>query len=124
MVIFGSPECSWPSAARYHCPATRTLGLDCSGLARWVYRLAYGRDVLGPGNTDQHVRRLTRISAAEARPGDLVFYGKVGGRKVKTHHVGIYVGQGRMINALRTGTEIRIDRLTAVKGFAGYFRYL
>ncbi|WP_371779513.1 C40 family peptidase [Streptosporangium subroseum] len=114
------------------CPATRTRGLDCSGLARWVYQLAYGRDVLGPGNTNDHIRRLTRISAARAQPGDLVFYGKVGtrkfygkvgARKVRTHHVGVYIGDGKMINALRTGTEIRIDPITAVKGFAGYYRF-
>nr|WP_184939073.1 NlpC/P60 family protein [Planomonospora venezuelensis] len=106
------------------CPATRTLGLDCSGLARWVYHLAYGRDVLGPGNTDDHVRRLTRVPAAEARPGDLVFYGTVSRRRVRTHHVGVYIGQGKMINALRTGTEIRVDPLTRLDDFAGYFRYL
>jgi cell wall-associated NlpC family hydrolase len=106
------------------CPATRTRGLDCSGLARWVYHLAYGRDVLGRGNTDDHVKRLKRVPAAAARPGDLVFYGKVGKRNVRTHHVGIYVGRGKMINARRTGTEVRIDRVAAVRGFAGYFRYL
>ncbi|WP_329424707.1 NlpC/P60 family protein [Streptosporangium sp. NBC_01495] len=105
------------------CPVTRTLGLDCSGLARWVYHLAYGRDVLGPGNTDDHVKRLKRIPSAAARPGDLVFYGKVGKRKVRTHHVGIYVGQGKMINARRTGTEVRVDRVAAVDDLAGYFRY-
>ncbi|MFI6454852.1 C40 family peptidase [Streptosporangium amethystogenes] len=105
------------------CPATTTRGLDCSGLVRWVYHLAYGRDVLGPGNTDDHVKRLRKIPAGEARPGDLVFYGEVGTRKVRTHHVGVYVGQGKMINALRTGTEVRIDRVTALGDLAGYFRY-
>ncbi|MBG0821879.1 C40 family peptidase [Planomonospora sp. ID91781] len=106
------------------CPAAGTLGLDCSGLARWVYHLAYGRDVLGPGNTDDHLRRLTRVPAAHARPGDLVFYGEVSRRRVRTHHVGIYVGQGMMINALRTGTEVRTDPVTRIEDFAGYFRYL
>ncbi|MFC7643643.1 C40 family peptidase [Streptosporangium lutulentum] len=124
--------CEGYSGSIRPCPATRTRGLDCSGLARWVYQLAYGRDVLGPGNTNDHVRRLTRISAAMARPGDLVFYGKVGtrpfygkvgARKVRTHHVGVYVGEGKMINALRTGTGIRVDPITAVKGFAGYYRF-
>ncbi|MEV8630479.1 NlpC/P60 family protein [Streptosporangium sp. NPDC051023] len=104
------------------CPATATRGLDCSGLTRWVYRLAYGRDVLGPGNTDDHLRRLRRIPAAVARPGDLVFYGRLG-RHAKTHHVGIYIGGEKMINALRTGTEVRIDPLSAIGDFAGYFRY-
>lgn len=105
------------------CPATTTRGLDCSGLARWVYSLAYGGDVLGPGNTDDHLRRLSRIPASVARPGDLVFYGRLTGR-AKTHHVGIYVGDGKMINALRTGTRVRLDPITTVKDFAGYFRYL
>lgn len=123
-----APGPSYGTCAGYRgairpCPATTTVGLDCSGLARWVYRLAYGRDVLGPGNTNDHVRRLRRIPLALARPGDLVFYGSVGKRRAKTHHVGIYIGRGKMINALRTGTTVRVDRLTAVKGFAGYFRY-
>ncbi|MEV7009347.1 NlpC/P60 family protein [Streptosporangium sp. NPDC051022] len=122
-----APGPSLGTCAGYHgaitpCPAADTRGLDCSGLTRWVYRLAYGRDVLGPGNTNDHLRRLTRIPAAAARPGDLVFYGEIG-KRVKTHHVGIYIGQGRMINALRTGTRVRTDPLTAVKDFAGYFRY-
>ncbi|WP_344862030.1 C40 family peptidase [Planomonospora alba] len=105
------------------CPAATTVGLDCSGLARWVYHLAHGRDVLGPGNTDDHLRRLTRVPASRARPGDLVFYGEIGERRVRTHHVGVYIGDGRMINALRTGTEVRIDPITRVEDFAGYFRY-
>ncbi|MER5627170.1 NlpC/P60 family protein [Streptosporangium sp. NPDC002544] len=115
--------CQGYTGAIRPCPATRTLGLDCSGLTRWVYHLAYGRDVLGPGNTDDHVKRLKRIPAAVARPGDLVFYGKIGKRRVSTHHVGVYVGQGKMINARRTGTEVRIDRVAALDDLVGYFRY-
>lgn len=115
--------CQGYTGAIQPCPATQTLGLDCSGLTRWVYHLAYGRDVLGPGNTDDHVKRLKRIPAAVARPGDLVFYGKIGKRKVSTHHVGVYVGRGKMINARRTGTEVRIDRVAALDDLVGYFRY-
>ncbi len=105
------------------CPAESTVGLDCSGLARWVYRMAFGRDVLGPGNTDDHIRRLRRVPEHLARPGDLVFFGTAKRRKLRTNHVGIFVGDGKMINALRTGTRVRVDRLGAVKGFIGYFRY-
>lgn len=104
------------------CPAHRTVGLDCSGLVRWIYHLAYGRDVLGNGTTDDQLRKLRRIHAEAARPGDLVYYGKVSRKKVKTTHVGVYVGNGKMINALRTGTWVRLDRLDAVDGFAGFFR--
>ncbi|WP_308249668.1 C40 family peptidase [Sphaerisporangium fuscum] len=105
------------------CPAATTRGLDCSGLARWVYQLAYQDDVLGDGTTDDHVRRLRRIPPAAARPGDLVFYGKVRKRTLRTHHVGIYIGHGKMINALRTGTTIRTDKVTILPDLAGYYRY-
>ncbi|RJL30540.1 C40 family peptidase [Bailinhaonella thermotolerans] len=104
------------------CPAERTRGLDCSGLTRWVYHLAHGRDVLGPGNTNDHLARLRRVPADEAVPGDLVFYGQVTPRR-RTHHVGVYIGGGRMINALKTGTVVRVDPITAVKGLAGFYRY-
>ncbi|MEU7004788.1 NlpC/P60 family protein [Nonomuraea sp. NPDC046570] len=102
------------------CPAARTRGLDCSGLARWVYALAHGRDVLGPGNTDDHVRKMRRVK--NARPGDLVFYGKIKKKRLRTHHVGIYLGNGKMMNAPETGAVVRVDDVDRLKDFAGYFR--
>ncbi|MEW9553968.1 C40 family peptidase [Nonomuraea sp. NPDC050783] len=104
------------------CPAARTRGLDCSGFTRWVYAMAYGTDVLGPGNTDDHVRRLRRVRTAPL-PGDLVFFGTVAGRTVRTHHVGVYLGGGRMMNAPETGARVRVDRVSRLKDFAGYYRY-
>ncbi|MEU9886640.1 NlpC/P60 family protein [Sphaerisporangium sp. NPDC051011] len=123
-----SPGPSLGTCQGYHgsirpCPADTTVGLDCSGLARWVYHLAYKQDVLGGGTTDDHIQRMRRIPAKAARPGDLVFYGKVRKRTVRTHHVGIYIGGGKMINALRTGTTIRTDRVTVLPDLAGYYRY-
>ncbi|UBU14027.1 C40 family peptidase [Nonomuraea gerenzanensis] len=103
------------------CPAARTRGLDCSGFARWVYALAHGQDVLGPGNTDDHVRRMRRVSSP--RPGDLVFFGKITKRSVRTHHVGVYLGGGKMMNAPETGAVVRVDEIGRKKGFAGFYRY-
>ncbi|MEV0386249.1 NlpC/P60 family protein [Nonomuraea sp. NPDC050643] len=102
------------------CPAARTRGLDCSGFTRWVYALAHGEDVLGPGNTDDHVRKMRRVKSA--RPGDLVFFGKITKRSVRTHHVGVYLGDGKMMNAPETGAVVRIDDI-AKKDFAGFYRY-
>ncbi|MFI7637285.1 C40 family peptidase [Nonomuraea sp. NPDC049400] len=102
------------------CPATRTRGLDCSGFARWVYALAHGSDVLGPGNTNDHVRRMRRVSAA--MPGDLVFFGKKTKTGVKTHHVGIYLGGGKMMDAPETGAVVRVDDIAWRKDFAGFYR--
>ncbi|WP_327586023.1 C40 family peptidase [Nonomuraea sp. NBC_00507] len=104
------------------CPAAKTRGLDCSGFARWVYALAHGEDVLGPGNTNDHVRRMRRVDAAPV-PGDLVFFGKITKKTVKTHHVGIYLGQGKMMNAPETGAVVRIDDISRVKDFAGFYRF-
>lgn len=100
------------------CPAARTRGLDCSGLTRWVYALAHGADVLGPGNTDDHLRRMRRVKAAV--PGDLVFFGK---NRKRTSHVGIYLGEGKMMNAPETGAVVRVDDIDRVKGFLGFYRY-
>lgn len=102
------------------CPAADTEGLDCSGFTRWVYALAHGADVLGPGNTDDHVRKMRRVRSA--LPGDLVFFGEVKGERVRTHHVGVYLGDGKMVNAPETGAVVRVDRIDRVKGFAGFFR--
>ncbi|MCT9931929.1 NlpC/P60 family protein [Planotetraspora sp. A-T 1434] len=99
------------------CPAEKTRGLDCSGFTRWVYRQAFGDDVLGRGNTDDHIRRLRRVEVPQA--GDLVFYGTDN----KTHHVGVYVGGGKMINAFATGTRIRMDDVTVLKDLVGYYHY-
>ncbi len=118
----GSPGPSTGTCRGYQgkikpCPATRTRGLDCSGFTRWVYALALGNDVLGPGNTDDHLRRLRRVSPA--RPGDLVFFGKPG----RTHHVGIYLGNGMMMNAPETGAKVRVDGIAPRKDLVGFFRY-
>ncbi|MGW4791261.1 C40 family peptidase [Nonomuraea sp. NPDC004297] len=103
------------------CPAATTRGLDCSGFTRWVYALAHGADVLGPGNTDAHVRRMRRVSSPE--PGDLAFFGKITKRTVRTHHVGVYLGDGKMMNAPETGAVVRIDEIARKKDFAGFYRY-
>ncbi|MEV6057662.1 hypothetical protein [Streptomyces sp. NPDC052107] len=41
------------------------------------------------------------------------------GRDVTIYHDGIYVGGGRMINAARPGTAVRLDSVDAMSGFAG-----
>jgi hypothetical protein len=98
------------------CKASSTFGVDCSGLTRWVYAIAYGSDVLGAVNTNGQIARLRRVSTPQ--PGDLVFFGTT---SANTHHVGIYVGNGKMINAARTDTVIRQDTLH--RDLVGYYRY-
>jgi cell wall-associated NlpC family hydrolase len=102
------------------CPADHTTGVDCSGFTRWVYALAYGRDVLGSGNTNNQVGNRHMHKTKHPKAGDLVFYGS---SKTNTHHVGVYIGHGKMIDALRTGTDIETDSVHAVSDLLGYYHY-
>jgi len=100
-------------------PDPSGIGLDCSGFSRWVYDLAYGRDVLGAGNTNNQVAEMTQVSSPVA--GDLVFFGVNAGN---TDHVGVYIGGGNMINAAETGTQV--DTVPVSDGpdsLVGYYQY-
>ena len=44
-------------------------------------------------------------SLAQAQPGDLVFYGS------PASHVGIYIGNGKMIDAPEAGATVRVDQV-------------
>jgi NlpC/P60 family len=109
--------CSGYTGSIKPCPASSTTGTDCSGFARWVYSLAYGHDVLGGGNTNEELSRMNKVSAPI--PGDLVFYGK---STSDTHHVGIYIGNGKMIDALKTGTHVEVDNVSVMSDLLGYWQ--
>jgi hypothetical protein len=65
-----------------------TVGLDCSGFTRWVYYLAYGKDVLGDGENNSQREHPGVTEVDKPSLGDLVFYGPDG----STHHTAIYIG--------------------------------
>jgi cell wall-associated NlpC family hydrolase len=81
-------------------------GLDCSGMVSYVYRQAAGLKVTG--SAADIARQGRSISRAELRPGDLVFFNTM---NRAFSHVGIYIGDGRFINAPSTNGKVRIDRL-------------
>ncbi len=109
--------CNWYTGPQ-PCRANVTFGVDCSGFARWVYHLAYGRDVLGGENTNGQLRKLTKSTTG--RPGDLVFYGR---STSDTRHVAVFIGDGKIINALRTGTVIRVDSIDVSRDrLPGFYR--
>ncbi len=110
--------CSGYTGSVQPCPAERTVGVDCSGLTRWVHQVVFGRDVLGRGNTNMQLALMRKVSTP--LPGDLVFFGS---GPSATTHVGIYIGDGRMINAARTGTNVRTDTVASRSGLVGYYRF-
>ncbi|QPL05641.1 MULTISPECIES: C40 family peptidase [Actinomyces] len=67
-------------------------GWDCSGFVQYVYAQA---GIALPRTSYDQGAAGTLVSAAEAQPGDIVYYG---------YHVGIYVGDGMMVDAGNPGT--------------------
>ncbi|GAB76962.1 C40 family peptidase, partial [Austwickia chelonae] len=66
-------------------------GYDCSGLTKMAWAQA---GVRLTHQTNYQWAETARVPLNRAQPGDLIFYGKIGG---DIHHVGLYLGGGRMI---------------------------
>ena len=81
-------------------------GFDCSGLVAHVFREAYG--IRLPQNARAQSEYGVRVSLAELRAGDLVFYNTL---NRPFSHVGIYLGDGRFVHAPKTGAQVRVEPL-------------
>jgi hypothetical protein len=79
---------------------------DCSGLVQY----ALGLVGISAPRTSQEQQRWA-IPVTTPRPGDLVFYGS------PAYHVGVYIGNGRMINAPEPGTTVRVDPVGQPTGY-------
>jgi len=78
---------------------------DCSGLTMMAWR-AGGKSL--PHWSVAQFQQSTRISAGQVRPGDLVFWGSSSGT---IHHVAMYIGNGQIIHAPRTGQPVQINSM-------------
>ena len=74
-----------------------TNGIDCSGFTMQVYA-RYGVGL--PHHAASQPAYGNRISASEAKPGDLFFYGS--GSSIS--HVGIYIGNYKVVHASNSDT--------------------
>jgi cell wall-associated NlpC family hydrolase len=83
-----------------------STGLDCSGLTQLVYK-NLGIDL--PRTASQQATSGQAVaSLADARPGDLVFFDYSSSRP-GVDHVGIYVGNGKMIAAPQPGEAVKVQ---------------
>ncbi|WP_369185622.1 C40 family peptidase [Streptomyces sp. Y1] len=101
------------------CLGETTVGFDCSGLALhcW-YRASHGTVELGHYTVAQY-HRAAPVERDALAPGDLLFFSRP---DAPLHHVGIFVGDGAMIHAERTGTLVaRVERVLEVPRWAGEF---
>ena len=78
-----------------------TNGVDCSGFTMQIYA-QYG--IYLPHSSRAQAGYGRSISASEAQPGDLFFYGSGG-----ISHVAIYMGGGQIVHASSARTGIKIS---------------
>ena len=76
---------------------TTTAGFDCSGMVQAAYAAA---GISIPRVSWDQGAAGIEVSASEALPGDIVYYG---------WHVGIYIGNGQMIHAPEEGDVVKIS---------------
>ena len=73
---------------------------DCSGLVKWAYAQV---GINLPHYTVSQWNMGEHISKSQLEPGDLVFFFPT------IEHVGIYVGDGLMLDAPQTGQVVQIQ---------------
>lgn len=93
-------------------------GWDCSGLVRWTYEQM--------GVTLEHsATKQMRSGKVVKNPviGDIVAFYYPGSKS--SFHVGIYVGNGKMIHAYRPGVVTRVESVAGIaKGNHAKYKYV
>ena len=112
-------EASKFTGLQYLWAGTSGFGYDCSGFTYSLYH-AWGQSL--SRDADQQAVHGTPVAQASLQPGDLVFYresatGPIG-------HVGMYIGNGNMIDSPQTGVPVRIEPVSSYPYYAGARRYL
>ena len=79
---------------------------DCSGLTMGAWERA---GVQLPHYSVAQYEQVRHIDEDELRPGDLIFWAVNPDDPGTIHHVAMYLGNGRMIHAPRTGKPVQID---------------
>ena len=88
---------------RYVAAASGPSSFDCSGLTMQAWRQA---GVSLPHYSRSQYSTTRRVPLSQAQPGDLVFYFGRG-----THHVGLYMGNGKMVHAANPSSGVIITNV-------------
>jgi cell wall-associated NlpC family hydrolase len=86
--------------------ATGPDAFDCSGLTQWSYAHA---GINLPRTAAEQWYSGPHPSLAQLEPGDLLFWALNTSDPATIHHVTIYIGDGLMIAAPHTGTNVQIQ---------------
>lgn len=84
----------------YRWGAAGPDAFDCSGLTLYAWR-AGGVEL--PHNSGRQAGVTRSVAREHILPGDLVFFGD------PIHHVAIYIGDGKVVDAPRSGYDVKVD---------------
>jgi cell wall-associated NlpC family hydrolase len=90
--------------------ASPKTGFDCSGLVKYVFA-QLGVTLPHFAAAQYYSPYAVWVSPSRLKPGDLVFFTGSDGTRKAPGHVGIYVGDGYLIDAPHTGAFVQVDRL-------------
>ena len=90
-----------------------TVGFDCSSFVQYAFARV---GVMLPRTTYAQINCGTAVTPTDAQPGDLLFFGN----PQSPDHVGIYIGNNRMVEAPHTGdviktTSVNLKNVAAVR---------
>ncbi len=78
-----------------------TVGFDCSGLILYAFA---GVGIKLPHYSGSQYTAGTQVPSAQMRRGDAIFYGPGG-----SQHVALYLGDGKMLEAPYTGSDVHVS---------------
>lgn len=96
LLFYGTP---------YRFGGNSSHALDCSAFVQKVFR-ANGIEL--PRDSRAQAKYGYKVSLSELKPGDLLFFKTY---KQDVSHVGIYIGDGKMIHAARRGGGVKISSI-------------
>lgn len=95
-------------------------GFDCSGLLQYVWGK---QGVTIPRTTYTQWKVGAAVAQNQLRPGDAVFFRGSDSIDGLPGHVGMYIGNGRYVEAPHTGANVQIATLADASGYMGARRY-
>lgn len=89
--------------------ANPNVGFDCSGLMYYLYQTHAG--ITLNRNSASMASNGVQVSRNNLKPGDLMFFATGGGTRIS--HVGMYVGDGKLIHASSPSTGVKMDNINS-----------